>query len=127
VGTYFCVNPFLTVYSYMVNNFLLNNHYIFVVQLLYHSVLKQDCRQLNVYRICIDINICANNSKNKPNEANLKRNQLCVNAFLNNFYFSPGSRGEHTWWAAKFYFCEVLNFINVLVQVSFHVLFSLIA
>ncbi len=31
---------------------------------------------------------------------------------------SPGTRGEHTWWAAKFYLCEMLNFINVVVQVG---------
>lgn len=45
-------------------------------------------------------------------------------ADLDNLYnylkqrMSPGSRGEHTWWAAKFYFCEILNFINVIVQIA---------
>jgi hypothetical protein len=29
----------------------------------------------------------------------------------------PGMRGEHKGWALKFYMCEILNFVNVVVQI----------
>ena len=32
-------------------------------------------------------------------------------------FFSLGNKGEHKSWAVKFYLCEVLNFVNVVVQV----------
>lgn len=30
----------------------------------------------------------------------------------------PGMQSEHRFWALKFYFCEILNFINVIVQIA---------
>jgi len=30
----------------------------------------------------------------------------------------PDMRGEHRWWAIKFYLCEALNFVNVIVQIA---------
>jgi len=39
-------------------------------------------------------------------------------------FFSHGNKGEHMSWAIKFYLCEVLNFINVVVQVCIVYMYS---
>jgi len=35
-----------------------------------------------------------------------------------NLRMRPDMKGEHRWWAIKFYFCEALNLINVIVQIA---------
>ena len=39
-------------------------------------------------------------------------------------FFSLGNKGEHMSWAIKFYLCEVLNFVNVVVQVCIVFMYS---
>ncbi|XP_023341792.1 innexin inx2 [Eurytemora carolleeae] len=63
-------------------------------------------------RIVAGLNLILDNMEYSDQEIDLNNLATYMNTRV-----SHGNKGEHISWAIKFYLCEVLNFINVVVQI----------